>query len=212
MEANNRNRTIALAAIFQNIDCMIQIANNGHCDNHLFHVCLESTVKENSETIDEIYGGLENLKIGLTILLRQLAPNQMISDHKSKDLEVTRYGINLLYLENKLSANPQVFKKLLREIEVVQSQLEFFELTHTNTIARLADIYTKNISQLGPKIMVKGNQDYLSNPDNAAKIRALLLSGIRAALLWKQSGGTRWKLLFFRKTIQKEAEKLLKTL
>jgi high frequency lysogenization protein len=46
--------------------------------------------------------------------------------------------------------------------------------------------------------------------DNAAKIRALLLAGIRAALLWRQAGGDRWKLIFSRSAMQKEAQQLLK--
>jgi len=37
----------------------------------------------------------------------------------------------------------------------------------------------------------------------------LLLAGIRATLLWRQCGGSRWKLLFFRKKIQDEAKFLL---
>jgi high frequency lysogenization protein len=58
--------------------------------------------------------------------------------------------------------------------------------------------------------MIKGDQAHLSNVDNAAKIRALLLAGIRAALLWRQAGGDRWKLIFSRSAMQKEAQQLLK--
>jgi high frequency lysogenization protein len=57
--------------------------------------------------------------------------------------------------------------------------------------------------------MVNGEQDYLSRPEIANKIRALLLAGIRSAILWKQCGGTRWKFLFFRKKIQNELKNLL---
>ena len=37
--------------------------------------------------------------------------------------------------------------------------------------------------------------------DNAAKIRALLLSGIRSARLWRQLGGHRWQLIFSRRKL-----------
>ncbi|MGD8349299.1 MAG: DUF489 family protein, partial [Gammaproteobacteria bacterium] len=33
----------------------------------------------------------------------------------------------------------------------------------------------------------------------AARVRASLLAGIRAAVLWRQLGGNKWKLLFARK-------------
>jgi high frequency lysogenization protein len=57
--------------------------------------------------------------------------------------------------------------------------------------------------------MVVGDQNYLGSQNTVNKIRALLLAGIRAVLLWRQCGGSRWKLLFFRKKIQEEAQFLL---
>ena len=42
---------------------------------------------------------------------------------------------------------------------------------------------------------------HLQQPNNAAKIRALLLTGIRAARLWRQLGGHRWQLLFSRRKL-----------
>jgi len=57
--------------------------------------------------------------------------------------------------------------------------------------------------------MIQGDQHYLTNTETAAKIRTLLLAGIRAALLWKQAGGSRWKLLIERGKMQGEAEVLL---
>jgi high frequency lysogenization protein len=44
---------------------------------------------------------------------------------------------------------------------------------------------------LSPRIMVNGDPAHLNNPENANRIRALLLAGIRAAMLWRQSGGGR---------------------
>ncbi|RLA21365.1 MAG: lysogenization regulator HflD, partial [Gammaproteobacteria bacterium] len=48
-------------------------------------------------------------------------------------------------------------------------------------------------------------------PHNKNKIRALLLSGIRAALLWRQCGGSRWKIIFQRKKITNTCLQLLKS-
>jgi len=36
-----------------------------------------------------------------------------------------------------------------------------------------------------------------------------LLAGIRAALLWRQAGGTRWKLLLERGKLQQQADTFL---
>ena len=37
----------------------------------------------------------------------------------------------------------------------------------------------------------------------------LLLAGIRAALLWRQAGGNRWKLLLERGKLQRQADAFL---
>ena len=57
--------------------------------------------------------------------------------------------------------------------------------------------------------MVNGEHTYLSNDEIAAQIRALLLAGIRAAILWRQSGGSRWRLLFGRGALMHATEKII---
>ena len=57
--------------------------------------------------------------------------------------------------------------------------------------------------------MIKGEPEYLNVSTNAAKIRTLLLAGFRAAILWRQAGGSRWKLLFERGKMQRQAEAYL---
>lgn len=210
MEANTRNRTIALAALFQCVEGVVQIANSGKIDHTLLTSCMNSLLSGHTDSPEALYGGVGELKTGLRVLMYQLSPGGLTPDGKPKDLEATRYAVNLLYLQKKLSQDPTTFKKLLQGIENAQQQLDFFGMTHTNTVARMAELYSNTISNLGPRIMIKGDQSHLANPENAAKIRALLLAGVRACLLWQQAGGNRWKLIFSRGPIQKEAQKLLK--
>lgn len=209
MEANTRNRTIALAALFQAVDGVNQIASEGNVDQTILESAINSLLAEETASIEDLYGGISNLRTGLRSLMYQLGGGSLTQEGRPKNVEATRYTINLLYLEKKLAADPQGFRKLLDGISAAQEQLEFFEPTHTNVIARLADTYTETISKIGPRIIIKGDQTHLGNPDNAAKIRVLLLAGIRAALLWRQAGGNRWKLLLARGAMQKEARHLL---
>ena len=51
------------------------------------------------------------------------------------------------------------------------------------------------------KIHILGSPDYLRQELVQNKIRAVLLAGIRSAVLWKQMGGTKWQILFFRRKI-----------
>jgi len=212
VESNTQNRTIALAALFQCIDGVNQIANTGKIDETLYNTCINSILNDNADDAIGLYGSLENLNVGFTSMLYQLGAGQLTPDGKPKDLEATRYALGLLHLEKKLHNNPAVFKEVIAGIQDTQKKLEFFDKDHENITASLAEIYANTISNVGPKIMVKGDQTHLANPKNASKIRALLLAGIRAALLWRQAGGNRWKLLLERGKLQKQADAFLSQL
>lgn len=209
MESNTQNRAIALAAIFQCIDGVNQVANTGKVDEALYNTCINSILSENADNAIDLYGTLSNLKIGFTSMLYQLGTGQLTPEGRPKDLGATRYALGLLHLEKKLHNNPAVFEDVIKGIQDTQKKLEFFNNDHENITASLADIYANTISDIGPKIMIKGDQTHLANPKNASKIRALLLAGIRAALLWRQAGGNRWKLLLERGKLQKQADSFL---
>ena len=86
---------------------------------------------------------------------------------------------------------------------------ELFGLTHDNLVAGLAETYSNTLSLLQPRIMVRGEPHLLNITENANLIRALLLSGVRSAVLWHQCGGGRWRLLLGRRRLIAEAQRLL---
>ncbi|MEZ5447550.1 MAG: DUF489 family protein [Thiolinea sp.] len=96
---NTRNRTLALAALFQAVDGVNQIAANGEVDESLFRSALNSLLLEESDTLEDLYGGLGALRTGLRSLMYQLGSGSMTMEGRPKNIEATRYAINLLYLE-----------------------------------------------------------------------------------------------------------------
>lgn len=102
-----------------------------------------------------------------------------------------------------------MLKVIADGLDVATHQIKHFGLTHSNVLARLADIYSQTISTLTPRIMVSGENNQLQNPENANKVRALLLAGVRSAVLWRQCGGRQWQLLFQRKTLMNSARELI---
>jgi high frequency lysogenization protein len=60
------------------------------------------------------------------------------------------------------------------------------------------------------RIQVSGSPQILQRDENAEKVRALLLAGIRSAVLWRQSGGRRWQLIFNRRKVIHHARDLLR--
>ena len=61
-------------------------------------------------------------------------------------------------------------------------------------------------------LQVAGNANLLKTTDVQNQLRALLLAGLRAAVLWRQVGGRRLQLLFNRKRIGDTARYLLQSL
>jgi high frequency lysogenization protein len=207
MEHTQQDRTLALAGIYQSAKLVQEIARTGSVSDANLSALLETLFRFDANSVLEVYGDSSTVKKGLQVLADQLSGKRQQSD-----MELTRYAIGLLQLEKSLSGKPSVMDELARQLQTTQDKMEYFDLTHENIIASLAEIYQQYVSPLAAKIMVKGEGDYLSQAYNANKIRAILLAGIRSAVLWRQCGGTRWQLLFSRKRYLQSAEELLRTI
>ncbi|MBL6987302.1 MAG: high frequency lysogenization protein HflD [Methylobacter sp.] len=200
------NQTIALAGISQAAALVQQLATTGTADSTALEASISSLFVSDEQGAENVYGGLAGLNLGILQL------NDQMSGIRIANPEQARYAASLVFLENQLTKQPAMLKTIFTGIERAQSQSEHFGLLHENVLANLGDIYHTTISTLQPRIMVNGEQEYLSKPDVVNKIRACLLAGIRSAILWKRCGGTRWKFLFYRKKIQAELQILLQRL
>ena len=74
----------------------------------------------------------------------------------------------------------------------------------SDLITYTEEIYKEYIGIIRPRVVVSGKKEYLER--NSSLIRALLLSGIRAAFLWDYHGGSKWHLMFRRKEILNKCE------
>lgn len=194
------NQTIALAGIAQSAALVQQLATTGSADSAALESSITSLFVSDEHGIENVFGGLSGLKLGIEQL------NGQMTAFKIANPEQARYAASLVFLENQLSKQPDMLKSIFAGIERAQTQSEHFGLLHENVLANLGDIYHTTISTMQPRIMVNGEQEYLSRPDVVNKIRACLLAGIRSAILWRHCGGARWKFLFYRKKIQAELQ------
>lgn len=198
------HRAIALAGVYQSAELVTQIAWEARPDAAALSASLESLFRFEASDYLEVYGGPGGLGLGLRTLKavfnRQRLPHAM---------ERTRYVVNLLFLEKRLRKDATRMEELVRRLQEAAQQLEHFPTTHINTISRLAETYQETISTLGPRITVNGDPAILNNPDNASRIRAVLLAGIRAAVLWRQARGNRWRMILERGAILRDIDSLL---
>ena len=199
-----KDRTIALAGLFQSVRLVQQTARGEPRDKEMTAASIGSIFNTDPATAVDVYGDIEAIRGGLEILVQQLG-----NDNKRRDMELTRYAVTLMHLEHKLSRNPGMLETMRAGIETCRQQIESDNEQQASVVATLAELYKQTISTLQPRILVNGEPTVLNNPDSKNMVRALLLAGIRSAVLLYQSGGTRLKLIFQRGKLFECAGELL---
>lgn len=191
-------RSIALAAILQVAEQVQKIARTGVCDEDDVQTALRSVLILDAASTAAVFGGVGALKNGLN----RLADGLLVSSN-GLDIELLRYTMSLLTLQGQLVRDGDRYAKFGAEVE----RLSAVEADHLHRAC--SDIYQQYISDLQPQIIVQGEQDFLQQEDTPIKVRSLLLAGIRAAVLWQQKGGGRFKLLWERTRMRHAAKALL---
>lgn len=211
MAKNYQEIAVAYVATCQAATLVQQFAHQGAAKNREdMATLMKSLLIIQPESTLSIYGdNLAHLKMGIETALAQLGSGQ-----GKLDTEIGRYWIGLLSLSQKLNKSSEAKATLVQRLQQIERQLPLYEndIMADQMIANLAAIYSDVISPLGTKIHVLGMQDYLVRPDIQQKIRATLLAGIRAGILWQQVGGTRWQFLFSRKKLLNQVKDLYKML
>jgi high frequency lysogenization protein len=209
--STNNNRfyesNIALAGLCQAVALVKKIARGSEFDNQTLMTSLNSITITNSENTEQVFGDTNQLTLGYQTLIAQLS-----GQSTNKDVEITRYIANLLSIERKLSSSKKSMAALGERISNVQRQQLHLDLTNNQELSNLASIYTDVVSPVARKIQVAGDPEMLKLPDNQHRVRALLLAGVRAAVLWRQLGGKRRHILFSRQQIIDSAEHTLKNI
>lgn len=207
---SHQDKTLALVGIYQVAQQVYQLATTGKTNELAFQTSINSLFCENpSDTLDVFGGDIQHLQLGIHALLAQMQSSQADAQ---RNIELTKYVLSLMILEKNVSKADGVLDKVSQVIESARTQRSHFGDFHDNVIATLARAYSENISNINPRIMVNGQHGHLQSPKTANKIRALLLAGIRASILWRQVGGSRWGLIWHRKRYLQAAQALYRPL
>ncbi|PJA33630.1 MAG: lysogenization regulator HflD [Zetaproteobacteria bacterium CG_4_9_14_3_um_filter_53_7] len=200
------HRATALAALIQAVYAVDSIARKGTADAEDSRVLMESIFLPGTSDPASLYGGLAGLHTGLRTGILILGGRDL---PQSKTLMT--YCAGLLSIENRLSKQADMRNRLAEGMTRIGKQKQYFgDVMHSNVIAAIADLYGETISTMKPRIIVHGKTEYLSQPENTRRVRALLLAGLRAAHVWHAHGGGHLTLLLRRKAILRELEQQLK--
>ena len=201
-----REQLIALGAVFEAAFLVDKIAKSGQVSEAALGCMLGSLLVRDPQSTLEVYGGDDlNLRDGYRALLSALE-----RDPSTLQRDSLRYALALLGLERKLAKRDDMLQIMGSRLDQIQQQVQHFGLVHDNVIASCGSLYQDTLSTFSQRIQVQGDMRHLQQPSNAAKIRALLLAGIRAARLWRQLGGHRWQLVFSRRKLLTELQPMLR--
>ncbi|KUE81647.1 high frequency lysogenization protein HflD [Aeromonas schubertii] len=203
MSDKYQDRTMAFAGICQAAALVQQVARNGACDEASLRESLSSILVTNPSQPLEVYNNTHlAIRDGYRALVEQLG-----ADGSQKNAELTRYVVSLIALERKLAKRKDLLGMLSERIGQIDRQLQHFDLLDEQIVSNMASIYSDLISPIGPRIQVAGTPLYLQQPMVQHKVRALLLAGIRAVVLWRQVGGSRSQIIFARKKMVELAKR-----
>ena len=184
-----------------------QLSTCGEMSHAAFDCSYDSLFTFDAPTTLDVFGDLSGLSRGLKVLVQYLG-----GENQRSGKNIAYYVLSMLKIAARLKRDQKMATRIMDSLQTIQTQSEDFELSRSVVVGKIDGLYQETISTVTPRIMVRGEQNHLSNSDNASKIRTLLLAGIRASVLWHQLGGNKWKLILFRKRYVQTAGHLLKSI
>ena len=210
-------QTLTLSAVVQSAQLVRGLAHTGSAPFPAMKALIDPLFALNAPSFNTIFPDLRLARPGLewlTVRARQRRPVE--------NDEVLRYTRNLLLLRTKLMADTDMQSRLGRRLQSIsplsaphsdphrQTSTEPVGLHETErSFEALATLYQDTISTLPFRIQVQGKVEHLQDERIANRIRALLLAGIRFAVLWHQIGGRPWHLFILRGRINRIATSML---
>jgi len=189
---------LALAALVQSA---VTVDANAHgLDVEPRHVtCLLNGIfVTDPESTEDIFGDGRDLDLGFE------SGATMLGRTEPALFAPTRYTLAMIDVERRLRTRDALVAALATGVADIGGDRA--TLNEDELCRRLSSLYQETISTLDRRIQVTGLPERLQQDVIAARIRALLLAGIRAAWLWRQLGGRRWHLVLQRSTIRRGLE------
>ena len=137
------DRTIAFAGICQAVALVQKVAKDGYCDSDAFETSLRAILATNPSNTIGVFGSEADLKVGLECLVNGI-------DSTPTGSAITRYIISLLALERKLTSRRDAMSQLGDRIQMIERQVEHFDLLDEQMISNLASVYLDVISPYRP--------------------------------------------------------------
>ncbi len=203
-----RDHVLALAGLVQATSLINSASRSGLVSQDTLENSINSVFIQNPGSALDVFGGVTGVRKGL-LILRELLTNFDVAQHG----RILQYALAIMGLERKLTTRPAIMRQLGAEIANIDEQRMLRQsddrLIDASSVRQLSTLYESLISEIQPQIQINGNRQHLQDRTNIERIRALLLAGLRACVLWRQVGGNKWQLAFNRRAMTGAIEQLL---
>ncbi|MCB1552944.1 MAG: high frequency lysogenization protein HflD [Xanthomonadales bacterium] len=201
-----KDRALALAALLQALEAVTRLARQGQVPQELAEPLIASAFRIDADSTEAVYGGAAHLRVGLQLLAAHAG------GQPGSSAPLARMGMNVLQVERSLAARQEMLRGLGRGIEDLAQASGHLPMLDPARLSGLGELYAQTISKLTPRVMVQGEPTVLSRSDVVLQIRALLMAAVRAAVLWRQLGGSYWDFFLRRGAIAEAARRWLRTI
>jgi high frequency lysogenization protein len=196
------DRVLALAGLLQALAQVRRIADTGQAHADVLATALDSVFRIDADAAAEVYGGVASLRTGL-MLLRDYCNGAM------PDEQLPRLALAVIQLERRFVRDDDMVQRVLDGIHAQADAVQRLGSTHPEVLNALGSLYADTLSHLRPRVLVQGNPHYLGQAAVVAEVRAVLLSAVRSAVLWRQMGGSLWDFLLRKRAMGDAVQELL---
>ena len=187
------NYLLSLCAILQSVFLINKIATTSYDATQDSKLLIKSIYIKDETNVLKIYESKSELFDGYILL-----KNMLLGKNDIALITMQKYVLNILLIQKNISKNSSLKDLIRKKIDNYQEN-SMIATNLNNQVLYSEEIYKEYIGIIKPKVIISGKKEYLDK--NSSLIRALLLSGIRAAFLWDYYGGNKWQLMFKRKKI-----------
>lgn len=203
-------QALSFAAICQAVAQLQELGRFGNWREGDVTPLLHALSVSNPETAYDVYPE-EKIKSGFKNIIDSFGNKEQA--HEGKNLEIAKYVFSAIALERKINSDPRVMKRIFDKLDsaIAYADEHLLSATDDEYVEKLAEIYKQEVTDTKLfRFLIFGEPVYLKQRMVQVRIRALLLSAIRAVVLWRQLGGRRRTFIFRRKHLVAYAESMLK--
>ena len=196
-------RTLALAGVAQAARIVDLAAKTGSWPTPFVEASIRSLFCFEPDAVDAVFGTPQGIRLGL----EQLSACLSLSQDESA-AQTLRYTLAMLQLEKRFAKRDDLQSIVHARLKHAAYGADNFSSNINTLTSGIAAIYQDTLSTLPYRIKITGSAQHLNSPQVADLVRSLLLCGVRAAFLWRQLGGSRFKLMLSRGDIRDTAARL----